>query len=100
MALLDKLQWQTGVFSPYGPAHSCYPHLAMEDQQGPADWAITSVVPTSSQLPQALLAMFRLACRVEGDGHKEHNPTFELDEGCLPVGVAILAEAVLRRLHE
>jgi len=57
-------------------------------------------VPTSSQPPQALLAMLRLACRVEGDGRKEHNPTFELDEGCLPVGVAILAEAALWWLHE
>ena len=57
-------------------------------------------MPTSSQPPQALLAMLRLPCRVEGDGRKEHNPTFELDEGCLPVGVTILAEAALRRLHE
>ncbi|MGB3905349.1 MAG: hypothetical protein WBB22_10525 [Anaerolineae bacterium] len=39
-------------------------------------------------------------CRVEGDGRKEHNPTFDLDEGCLPVGVAILAEAALRLLRE
>lgn len=57
-------------------------------------------MPTSSKPPQALLAMFRLACRVEGDGRKEHNPTFDLDEGCLPVGVAILAEVALRLLRE
>lgn len=57
-------------------------------------------MPTSSQPPQALLAMFRLACRVEGDGRKEHNPTFDLDKGCLPIGVGILAEAVLRLPRE
>ena len=39
-------------------------------------------------------------CGVEGDGRKEHNPTFDLDEGCLPVGVAILAEGALRLLRE
>jgi amidohydrolase len=44
-------------------------------------------------------AMFSLGCRIEGDERKGHNPTFDLDEGCLPVGAAILAEAALRYLH-
>ncbi len=44
-------------------------------------------------------AMFSLGCRIEGDERKGHNPTFDLDEGCLPVGAAILAEAALRYLR-
>jgi amidohydrolase len=44
-------------------------------------------------------AMFRLGCRIEGDERKGHNPTFDLDEGCMPVGAAILAEAALRYLR-
>jgi len=43
--------------------------------------------------------MFCLGCRAQGHGRKEHNPTFDPDEGCLPVGVAILAEAALRLLR-
>ena len=43
-------------------------------------------------------AMFSLGCRIEGDERKGHNPTFDVDEGCLPVGTAILAEAALRYL--
>ncbi len=41
-------------------------------------------------------AMFRLGCRIEGDERKGHSPKFDLDEGCLPIGAAILAEAALR----
>jgi len=44
-------------------------------------------------------AMFRLGCRIEGDERKGHNPTFDLDEGCLPIGAAILAESALRYLR-
>ena len=44
-------------------------------------------------------AMFSLGCRIEGDERKGHNPTFDLDEGCLPIGAAILAEAALRYLR-
>jgi amidohydrolase len=43
--------------------------------------------------------MFRLGCRIDGDERKAHNPTFDLDERCLPIGVAILAEAALRYLR-
>jgi amidohydrolase len=45
-------------------------------------------------------AMFRLGCRIEGDERKGHNPRFDIDEDCLPVGAAILAEAALRLLRE
>jgi len=44
-------------------------------------------------------AMFMLGCRIEGDERKAHNPRFDIDERCLPLGVAILAEATLRRLR-
>jgi amidohydrolase len=41
-------------------------------------------------------AMFSLGCRIEGDERHLHNPRFDIDEGCLPVGAAILAETALR----
>jgi amidohydrolase len=41
-------------------------------------------------------AMFSLGCRIEGDERYLHNPRFDVDEGCLPVGAAILAETALR----
>ncbi len=44
-------------------------------------------------------AMFRLGCCIEGDERKGHNTAFDLDEGCLPIGAAILAEAALRYLR-
>jgi amidohydrolase len=44
-------------------------------------------------------AMFGLGCRIEGDERALHNPRFDVDEDCLPVGAAILAEAALRRLR-
>jgi amidohydrolase len=43
-------------------------------------------------------AMFRLGCLIEGDERRGHNPLFDVDEGCLPIGAAILAEAALRVL--
>lgn len=45
-------------------------------------------------------AMFRLGCQLDGDERKAHNPNFDLDERCLPVGAAILAEAALRLLRQ
>ena len=44
-------------------------------------------------------AMFRLGCRIENDERKGHNPRFDIDERCLPVGAAILAETALRLLR-
>ncbi len=43
-------------------------------------------------------AMFGLGCRIEGDERQHHNPRFDIDEACLPIGAAILAEAALRFL--
>jgi amidohydrolase len=45
-------------------------------------------------------AMFKLGCRIEGDERKHHNPAFDVDEGCLPIGTAVLAEAALRLLQD
>ena len=50
----------------------------------------------SNQVPGA---MFDLGCLIEGDERIHHNPRFDIDEQCLPIGVAILAEAALRLLH-
>jgi amidohydrolase len=43
-------------------------------------------------------AMFRLGCELEGDRRDIHNPNFDLDERCLPIGVAILVETALHLL--
>lgn len=45
-------------------------------------------------------AMFQIGCRIEGDQREGHSPTFDIDERCLPVGVAILSQAALKRLHK
>ena len=44
-------------------------------------------------------AMFMLGCRIEGDERRAHSPRFDIDERCLPLGAAILAEATLRLLR-
>jgi amidohydrolase len=44
-------------------------------------------------------AMFGLGCRIEGDERHLHHPAFDLDERCLPVGAAILAETAARFLN-
>lgn len=41
-------------------------------------------------------AMFSLGCKIEGDERFLHNPRFDIDERCLPVGAAVLAETALR----
>ncbi len=45
-------------------------------------------------------AMFRLGCRLEEDPRTAHHPRFDLDESCLPIGAAVLAEAALRLLRQ
>ncbi len=61
-----------------------------DPEMGAEDYAFfTNVVPG---------AMFNLGCRIEGDVRRHHNPRFDIDEGCLPIGMAILAEASLRLL--
>ncbi len=47
----------------------------------------------------ALGAMFGLGCKIEGDERVAHNPRFDIDERCLPVGAAVLAESVLRLMR-
>ena len=44
-------------------------------------------------------AMFRLGCELEDDRRLAHNPNFDVNEDCLPIGAAILAEAALRFLR-
>jgi amidohydrolase len=44
-------------------------------------------------------AMFSLGARIEGDERRHHSPRFDIDEGCLPVGTAVLAESALRLLR-
>jgi amidohydrolase len=45
-------------------------------------------------------AMFVLGARIEGDERFGHSPKFDIDEGALPVGVAVLAESVLSFLRK
>jgi amidohydrolase len=45
-------------------------------------------------------AMFVLGCRIEGDERRLHHPRFDVDERCLPVGTACMAEAALRLLRK
>jgi amidohydrolase len=44
-------------------------------------------------------AMFSLGCQVDGDRRRGHSPNFDIDEGCLPIGTAVLAETALRLLR-
>ena len=44
-------------------------------------------------------AMFMLGGRIEEDERRHHHPRFDIDERCLPIGVAILAQAALRFLR-
>ncbi len=43
-------------------------------------------------------AMFSLGSEIEGDRRRAHSSTFDIDERCLPIGTAILAQAALRLL--
>jgi amidohydrolase len=45
-------------------------------------------------------AMFSLGCEINGDKRVAHNPRFDIDEDCLPIGAAILAETALRLLRQ
>jgi amidohydrolase len=44
-------------------------------------------------------AMFMLGSRIDGDERKHHSPRFDIDERCLPVGVAVLAQTALTYLN-
>lgn len=45
-------------------------------------------------------AMFGLGCLIEGGERRHHDPHFDIDERCLPIGAAVLAEAALRCLRQ
>jgi len=45
-------------------------------------------------------AMFMLGCRIERDERKHHNPRFDIDEACLPIGAAVMTEAALMLLKQ
>jgi amidohydrolase len=45
-------------------------------------------------------AMFMLGARIEGDVRTAHNPHFDINEDCLPIGAAMLAECTLRFLRK
>ncbi|MAT40763.1 MAG: peptidase M20 [Anaerolineaceae bacterium] len=44
-------------------------------------------------------AMFMLGCEIEGDTRRHHDPKFDVDENCMPIGAAIFAQAALRMLN-
>jgi amidohydrolase len=44
-------------------------------------------------------AMFSLGSLIEGEPRRAHHPRFDIDERCLPIGTAILAETALRLLQ-
>jgi amidohydrolase len=45
-------------------------------------------------------AMFSLGSKLEGDEREHHNSRFDVNDDCLPVGVALLAETALRYLQK
>jgi len=44
-------------------------------------------------------AMFMLGCKLGDEERQHHNPHFDIDERCLPIGAAVLAETTLQLLH-
>lgn len=62
-----------------------------EKGMGAEDFSFLSAIAPGAQ--------FRLGCRLDGDERKSHSPSFDLDEACLSIGAAILAEAALRYLR-
>ena len=46
-------------------------------------------------LQQTKGAMFMLGCEVAGDTRRHHDPKFDVDENCMPIGVAIFTQAAL-----
>jgi len=44
--------------------------------------------------------MFMLGCQIEGDERRHHAPRFDIDEDCMPIGVAVLTESALRLLNQ
>jgi metal-dependent amidase/aminoacylase/carboxypeptidase family protein len=44
-------------------------------------------------------AMFYLGCKIEGDQRRHHDARFDINEECLPLGAAIMAQSALRLLN-
>jgi len=44
-------------------------------------------------------AMFYLGCRIDDDERRHHDPRFDIDESCLPLGAAILADTAIRLMR-
>ena len=51
-------------------------------------------------LEKAPGAMFMLGCKIEGDERRHHDPRFDVDEDCFPIGAAIISETALRILGQ
>ena len=51
-------------------------------------------------LEKAKGAMFRLGCKIEGDERRHHDPRFDVDEDCFPIGAAIISDTALRILAQ
>lgn len=51
-------------------------------------------------LQKAPGAMFMLGCEIEGDTRRHHDPRFDIDEDCLPIGAALITETALRLLRQ
>jgi amidohydrolase len=64
---------------------------APEPEMGSEDFAY--------MLQRAPGAMFTLGCLLEGDPRRHHDPRFDIDEACLPVGAAMFAQATLAYLE-
>ncbi|MBN1318476.1 MAG: amidohydrolase [Anaerolineales bacterium] len=45
-------------------------------------------------------SMFMLGCQIEGDDRFHHHPRFDVDERCLPIGVAMLTQSALHFLNK
>src|SRR5665648_56127 len=45
-------------------------------------------------------AMFMLCCEIEGDTRRHHDPKFDVDENCMPIGAAIFTQAALKLFGE
>jgi amidohydrolase len=43
-------------------------------------------------------AMFMLGCEIEGDTRRHHDARFDINEECLPIGAAIMAQSALKFL--
>jgi amidohydrolase len=70
-----------------GPGHARVPARV---EMGSEDFSVLS-----SMAPGA---MFWLGAGIEGDERALHNPTFDINERCLPIGAALLAESARRLL--